>query len=367
MTRSAVPPASDRDEGANDGRARNGGRARPGDGSVWDLEPLTVVETDPGSRDQLIAEPDQATASDPTAETIDPAGTSDQPVGSAMAIRDEPSSGATGARAGRRGRGRVAKVAVGLLTIGAVAAGLAFVMTGGDADTPTESGDGGASNGLVATTESADAAIDVSELIAAAESSGSDGDADDVGEAATRPTADRVARAARGEPLDDARDVATAASAAPDDSPEPAASESEPAAPPESDASESEPPAPPESAASESESAPPEPDVPDDEPAAPAGAETGEPSAAPASGGRGVEIVGRTEACRFGSNCLVAGFELHGFDAGSREFVCEFASGRRYTFSATTTSVDYACATGKADDSITIEVDGVRSDTITRD
>lgn len=77
-----------------------------------------------------------------------------------------------------------------------------------------------------------------------------------------------------------------------------------------------------------------------------------------------IEIVTRVVACRFSSRCLVAGFTISGFDVRPAEFVCEFASGERYAFPLTAESVDFACATGEADDSITIEVDGVRSETV---
>jgi hypothetical protein len=87
-------------------------------------------------------------------------------------------------------------------------------------------------------------------------------------------------------------------------------------------------------------------------------------TAAPAPTGPRVEIVTRTAPCKFGSSCLVAGFVLHGFDAPPSEFVCEFASGNRFTFNADTFSVEQACATGTPGDSITIEVGGIRSQTI---
>jgi hypothetical protein len=79
---------------------------------------------------------------------------------------------------------------------------------------------------------------------------------------------------------------------------------------------------------------------------------------------RGVTIHQRVESCRFGSRCLVVGFTIDGFDDHPGTFVCEFGSGRRYTISFTATTVHYACATANASDSITIEIDGVRSSTI---
>ena len=80
---------------------------------------------------------------------------------------------------------------------------------------------------------------------------------------------------------------------------------------------------------------------------------------------RSVTIHQRVESCRFGSRCLVVGFTIVGFDDHPGTFVCEFASGGRYTMSFTTTTVDYACATANASDSITIEIDGVRNSTVT--
>jgi hypothetical protein len=77
-----------------------------------------------------------------------------------------------------------------------------------------------------------------------------------------------------------------------------------------------------------------------------------------------VEILARTEPCKFGSNCLVVGYVAHGFDAMPGRFTCEFASGSRFEFRATTAAVDHACATSSLGDSITIEIEGVRSETV---
>jgi hypothetical protein len=91
------------------------------------------------------------------------------------------------------------------------------------------------------------------------------------------------------------------------------------------------------------------------------------PPVAETPDGPSVEIVARTEACRFGSNCLVVGYVAHGFDVVPGSFTCEFASGSRFEFRATSATVDHACATGSIGDSITIEIDGVRSDTVVHD
>ena len=84
-----------------------------------------------------------------------------------------------------------------------------------------------------------------------------------------------------------------------------------------------------------------------------------------APAGPRVEIVTRTEPCKFGASCLVAGYVLHEFSSPPSEFVCVFASGNRFTFGAGQFAVERACATGSPGDSITIEVGGIRSDTVT--
>jgi hypothetical protein len=88
---------------------------------------------------------------------------------------------------------------------------------------------------------------------------------------------------------------------------------------------------------------------------------------APPADGRVIEIASRIEPCKFGSRCLVAGFSLSGFETQPDSFVCEFASGARYTFPLKRSDVDYACATSGSGDSITIEIDGVRSETVVLD
>jgi hypothetical protein len=76
-----------------------------------------------------------------------------------------------------------------------------------------------------------------------------------------------------------------------------------------------------------------------------------------------VSIVGGVGPCRFGRECLVAGFTIARFDVQPTRYVCEFADGSRYTFRFNSDGVKYACATGSPNDSITIEVDGIRSET----
>jgi hypothetical protein len=79
-----------------------------------------------------------------------------------------------------------------------------------------------------------------------------------------------------------------------------------------------------------------------------------------------VAIVGYTGPCTFGDDCLIADFTIQDFESPQREFVCEFANGSRYTFRFGGSGAERACSTSAADGSITIEVGGVRSATVTR-
>jgi hypothetical protein len=88
-------------------------------------------------------------------------------------------------------------------------------------------------------------------------------------------------------------------------------------------------------------------------------------SNAPA-GGRQVVAEARSEPCRFGDDCLVVGFRLEGFPNPPAEYVCEFDDGTRFTFRFDSQGVETACATGRAGAAITVEVDGVRSQAVTR-
>ena len=76
-----------------------------------------------------------------------------------------------------------------------------------------------------------------------------------------------------------------------------------------------------------------------------------------------VTITGVVGPCRFGRDCLIAGFTIQRFDAQPTQYVCEFSDGSRYTFRFDGDDVRYACATGRPTDTITIEVNGVRSET----
>jgi len=90
-------------------------------------------------------------------------------------------------------------------------------------------------------------------------------------------------------------------------------------------------------------------------------ATTVQPAPTVAPDGPAVTIIGRVGPCDYGSQCLLAGFALHNFATQPTDFVCEFSDGSRYTFHFTRQQVERACATGDPTDSITIEVDGVRS------
>ena len=89
-------------------------------------------------------------------------------------------------------------------------------------------------------------------------------------------------------------------------------------------------------------------------------------TSAPPTGPR-VIAVGRVEDCRFGSDCLVVGFLIDGFDVAPTEYVCEFADGERISFGFVGGGAETACSARSASPSITIEVAGVRSNTVTPD
>ena len=90
------------------------------------------------------------------------------------------------------------------------------------------------------------------------------------------------------------------------------------------------------------------------------------PDTVPAAGPR-VAAEGRLGPCRFGDDCLIVGFTIEGFSTSPQEYVCEFEDGSRFTFRFDSGGVADACATGTADAAITVEIDGVRSVTVTRD
>ena len=81
---------------------------------------------------------------------------------------------------------------------------------------------------------------------------------------------------------------------------------------------------------------------------------------------RQVVIRGEMKPCRFGANCLVAGFTITGFEDHPGRFVCIYPNSRR-DFSFNNDGVDEACITADQGDTITIEVDGIRSATISEE
>lgn len=76
-----------------------------------------------------------------------------------------------------------------------------------------------------------------------------------------------------------------------------------------------------------------------------------------------VHIVGEMKPCRFGDDCLVASFTIEGFDEPSGRFTCIYPNSTR-EFSFQDDGKDDACLTADEGDTITIEVDGVRSATV---
>lgn len=104
----------------------------------------------------------------------------------------------------------------------------------------------------------------------------------------------------------------------------------------------------------------------DGPPATSAPATTAPTTTPPAGGGPVVDAFGRIEPCRFGDDCLVVGFRISGFDGSPSEYVCEFEDGGRFTFTFVGDGAEVACATGTSTAAITVEVEGVRSQTVTR-
>jgi hypothetical protein len=78
---------------------------------------------------------------------------------------------------------------------------------------------------------------------------------------------------------------------------------------------------------------------------------------------RRVIIRGEMKACRFGANCLVASFRIDGFDPHPGSFTCIYPNSRS-DFTFRNNGIEDACLTADAGDTITIEVDGVQSATI---
>ena len=81
---------------------------------------------------------------------------------------------------------------------------------------------------------------------------------------------------------------------------------------------------------------------------------------------RRVVISGEVKPCRFGDRCLVASFVIEGFDEHPGRYVCIYPNSQS-DFGFNDNDVDDACFTGDVTDTIAIEVDGVRSATISED
>ncbi len=78
---------------------------------------------------------------------------------------------------------------------------------------------------------------------------------------------------------------------------------------------------------------------------------------------RQVLISGDMKPCRYGDSCLIASFTISGFDEHPARFICIYPNSQReFTFS--NDGVDEACLTADAGDTITIEIGGIRSATI---
>lgn len=80
-----------------------------------------------------------------------------------------------------------------------------------------------------------------------------------------------------------------------------------------------------------------------------------------------VIATGERGPCDFGSDCLIVSFELRNFDEQPSEYVCEFANSSFPFELRGRQQVDSGCASGDAGDTITVVVDGVRSETLSRD
>lgn len=81
---------------------------------------------------------------------------------------------------------------------------------------------------------------------------------------------------------------------------------------------------------------------------------------------RRVLLSGEVKPCRFGRECLVAHLTIEGFDPHPGSYACIYSNSLS-GFEFADDQVDDACLTGDTDDTITVEVDGVRSNTISED
>jgi hypothetical protein len=76
-----------------------------------------------------------------------------------------------------------------------------------------------------------------------------------------------------------------------------------------------------------------------------------------------VRISGEMKPCRYGANCLVAGFTITGFEEHPGRFTCIYPNSRS-EFGFNNDGVDEACLNADDGDTITIEIDGIQSATI---
>lgn len=82
-----------------------------------------------------------------------------------------------------------------------------------------------------------------------------------------------------------------------------------------------------------------------------------------AAGDPRVLIRGEMKPCRYGDRCLVASFTIEGFDEHPGRFTCIYPNSES-EFPFRSNGVDDACLTADQGDTLTIEIDGVRSATI---
>lgn len=78
---------------------------------------------------------------------------------------------------------------------------------------------------------------------------------------------------------------------------------------------------------------------------------------------RSVRIMGEMKPCRFGANCLAASFVIEGFEPHPGSYVCIYPNSSTEIGFNDNDVID-ACLTADQGDTITIEVAGVRSATI---
>ncbi len=78
---------------------------------------------------------------------------------------------------------------------------------------------------------------------------------------------------------------------------------------------------------------------------------------------RRIIISGEMKECRFGANCLAASFVIEGFEPHPGSYICIYPNSST-EIGFNDNDVTDACLTADQGDTITIEIDGVRSATI---